>query len=173
MTFDISELKRRITASEQATTAKDKGDSFESLSEYLFEHLNGVVVQHKDQNTPSEEIDLVLWNAQVEDVLRPWEAIILVECKNWSTPSGAPVLDSFIGKMRRRRLTTGIFIAANGVTGNYNRMDGAIGIIQAAMQDGIRVITITLDDIKAITSLDDIRELIRIRFCGLFIFRVL
>jgi Restriction endonuclease len=50
--------------------------------------------------------------------------VILVECKNWNAPVGAPALDNFIGKLRRRNLRTGIFIAANGVTGHFIDGDG-------------------------------------------------
>ena len=76
-----------------------------------------------------------------------------------------------------RNLRTGIFIAANGVTGRFidgNGQDpGATGIIRSALQEGIRVIVITMDDIRAIATLDDIRRIIKTRYCGLFVHRVL
>jgi len=76
-----------------------------------------------------------------------------------------------VNKVRRRHLTTGIFITANGVTGNFVKGNGneagAIGILTSALQDGIRIIVISMDDIRAITSLDDIRQLIKKRYCGL------
>jgi hypothetical protein len=144
---------------------------------YLFEHLDGVEVTEHDIRMPSEEIDIVLWNAQREEVLRPWEAVILVECKNWSANVGAPQLDNFIGKLRRRSLKTGIFVAALGVTGGFIKGDGnepgAAGLIRSALQEGIRVIVITLADIRALTSLDDIRALIKRRYCGLYVHKVL
>jgi len=72
---------------------------------------------------------------------------------------------------------TGIFIAANGVTGGFVKgtanEPGAIGVITSALQDGIRVIVITMDDIRNIASLDDIRELVKTRYCGLFVHKVL
>lgn len=175
--FDPVELAIRIAAVDAAANAHDKGASFELLAMYLFEHLDGVEVTEHDMRMPSEEIDLVLWNAQREEVLGPWEAVILVECKNWSCPVGAPALDNFIGKMRRRSLKTGIFVAAQGVTGQFLNGDGnepgAVGVIRSALQEGIRVIVITMDDIRAFASLNDIRVLIKKRYCGLFVHRVL
>jgi restriction endonuclease len=175
--FDPNQLAGLIALVDSAATNQDKGARFETLAMYLFEHFDGVEVTDHDIRMPSEEIDLVLWNAQREDVLRPWEAIILVECKNWSVAVGAPALDNFIGKMRRRGLKTGIFIAANGVTGGFINGDGdepgAVGIIRAALQEGIRVIVLTMDDIRAVANIDDIRELIKRRYCGLFLHRVL
>ena len=123
----------------------------------------------------AEEIDLVLWNAQSEEVLRPFDNTILVECKNWSSPVGAPALDNFISKIRRRSLKTGIFIAAHGVTGDFlnsNNGNGAIEIIKSALAEGIRVIIINRVDLDSITSIDDLRVLIRKRYCGLFIHKL-
>lgn len=175
--FDINRFSALIAAVDAATSNQQKGQSFELLSIYMFEHLDGVDVTEHDIRMPSEEIDIVLWNAQTEEILRPWDSIILVECKNWSMTVGAPILDNFVNKVRRRSLKTGIFVAANGVTGGFVRGDGnepgAVGILTSALQDGIRIIVITMDDIRAITSLDDIRALIKKRYCGLYVHKVL
>jgi len=175
--FIKADFDQLILDVDAATTSQTKGASFEILAKYLFEHLTGVIVMEHDARMPSEEIDLVLWNGQSEEVLRPWDSVILVECKNWSSNVGAAVLDNFIAKVRRRNLKTGIFVAALGVTGGFvkgtGNEPGAVGVISSALQEGIRVIVITMTDIRAITSLDDIRELIRRRFCGLFVHKVL
>lgn len=175
--FDPIQLAAHIASVDAALTSQTKGASFETLAMYLFEHLTGVEVTEHDIRMPSEEIDIVLWNAQQEEVLRPWEAVILVECKNWSTNVGAHALDSFIGKLRRRSLKTGIFVAALGVTGGFVKGDanepGAAGIISSALQEGIRVIVITLADIRLVASLDDIRALIKKRYCGLYVHKVM
>jgi hypothetical protein len=176
--FDLAVYQAHLMRVDAATSADEKGAAFEDLAEYLLSRLNGVEVTGRDANMAAEEIDLVLWNAQVEDVLRPWEGVILVECKNWSNPVGAHQLDSFIGKMRRRSLRTGIFIAAHGVTGQYvtgsmAQPVGALELIRAALQEGIRVITITMDDLRSVTCCDDLRDLIKRRYCGLFVHKVL
>lgn len=175
--FDLNHFRTLINDVDAATTNQQKGQSFELLSIYMFAHLNGVDITEHDVRMPSEEIDIVLWNAQTEEILRPWDSVILVECKNWSSAVGASVLDNFVNKVRRRALTTGIFVAANGVTGGFVKGDGnepgAIGILTSALQDGIRVIVITMDDIRSLTSLDDIRALIKKRYCGLYVHKVL
>src|SRR5690554_7105278 len=89
--FDINHFRTLINNVDVATTNQQKGASFELLSIYMFEHLNGVDVTEHDIRMPSEEIDIVLWNAQTEEILRPWDSVILVECKNWSSTVGAPV----------------------------------------------------------------------------------
>lgn len=174
--FDVNQLAQHIALVDTAGNNNQKGQSFESLATYFFEHLDGVEIAENNARMESEEIDIVLWNAQIEPVLRPWEAVILVECKNWSQNVGAQALDAFIGKLRRRSLKTGIFVAAAGVTGQFVNGDGdevgAAGLIRSALQEGIRVIVIKLDDIRVVTSLDDIRELIKRRYCGLYVHKV-
>jgi hypothetical protein len=175
--FDLTFYQALISQVDAAVDSHQKGKAFEDLADYLLSTLNGVEVAERDARMEAEEIDLVLWNAQVEDALRPWDGVILVECKNWSGPVGAPELDSFISKMRRRFLKTGIFIAANDVTGQYVNGDatlpgGARELIRSALQDGIRVITITMDDLRAITCSDDLRVLIKRRYCRLFVHKV-
>jgi Restriction endonuclease len=174
--FDLDRYDALLGGIRAAQTAMEKGRAFEDLAVYLFSALDGVEVMHRDARMAAEEIDLVLWNAQTEAVLKPWDDVILVECKNWSTAIGAAVLDSFIGKLRRRSCRTGILVAANGVTGGFVSGDGnevgAIGIIAAALQEGIRVIVLTKDDLEAVTSVDDLLKLIKYRYCGLYVHRV-
>jgi hypothetical protein len=118
----------------------------------------------------------VLWNAQIEPILRRWDDVILVECKNWSSRVGASILDAFIAKLRRRSCKTGFFVAAYGVTGGFVNGDGnnvgAAAILSAALQDGIRIVVITLDDLQSIASIDELRNLIKERYCGLYVHRV-
>lgn len=175
--FDLRTYQQLIAEVDHAITSQQKGVAFEELCKYLFESLDGVEVVEHDVLMASEEIDLVLWNAGKEGILRKWNDVILVECKNWSARVGAAMLDNFIAKLRRRSLKRGIFVAANGVTGGFLRGDsnepGAVGIIRSALQEGIRVITLTMDDLRLIHSTDDFRNLIKKRYCGLFVHRVL
>jgi hypothetical protein len=170
--FDLPTYQGLLADVDAAVTPAIKGDSFEALCAYLFTNLSGVSIEARDAVMASEEIDIVLWNAQTEEVLRPFDNTILIECKNWSAPVGAPAFDSFISKVRRRTLKTGIFIAANGVSGDFlngNGGNGAIDIIKSALGEGIRVIIINRADLESITSLDNLRILIKKRYCGLFI----
>lgn len=172
--FDLTTYNGLLAKVDTSLTATQKGDNFEAVCSYLFSELAGVSIEARDAVMASEEIDIVLWNAQTEEVLRPFDNTILVECKNWSKPVGAPSFDSFISKVRRRTLKTGIFIAAGGVTGDFlnsNAGNGAIDLIKAALGEGIRVIIINRADLNAIKTLDDFRILIKKRYCGLFIHR--
>jgi len=173
--FELQKYQELLANVDDAITNHKKGTSFEDLCEYIFTKLSGVNIEARDPLMASEEIDLVLWNSRSEEVLKPFENTILVECKNWSAPVGAPALDNFIGKVRRRGLKTGIFIAANGVTGDFingQGNNGAIDIIKTSLGEGIRVIILNRQDLNRIQNLDDFRKLIRKKYCGLFIHRL-
>lgn len=174
--FDLAGYQALLDRVAAARSNNEKGAAFEELSAYVFSALDGVEVTHRNARLPAEEIDLVLWNAQIEPVLRPWNDVILVECKNWSSPVGAQLLDAFIRKLQRRACTTGIFVAALGVTGGFINGNGneigAARILSSALEQGIRVVVLTLDDLRQISSVDDIRNLIKRRYCGLFVHRV-
>jgi hypothetical protein len=170
--FDLTTYRGLLADVDASATSTQKGDRFEALCAYLFGELSGVSIEARDAVMASEEIDIVLWNAQTEDVLKSFDNVILIECKNWSAAVGAPSFDSFISKVRRRALKTGIFIAANGVTGDFlngNNGNGALDIIKSALIEGIRVIIINRMDLDAITNLDEFRTLIRKRYCGIFL----
>jgi hypothetical protein len=174
--FDLVQYQALLAGVAAAKTNNEKGAAFEELSAYLFSSLEGVEVTHRDARMSAEEIDLVLWNAQIEPVLKPWDDVILVECKKWSEPVGASVLDNFVAKLGRRSCTTGIFVAANGVTGGFVNGDGdevgAAQIMRSSLQNGIRIVVLTLEDLQRIASVDDIRNLIKTRYCGLYVHRV-
>lgn len=174
--FDLSEHTRLLAEVDAANTNHEKGQRFETLACSIFEALDGVEVSERNATLPAEEIDIVLWNTRNEEVLVPWDHVILVECKNWSKRVDAQPLEAFVGKVRRRSLTTAIFVAANGVTGDFadgnGSSVGAKRIIEAALQDGIRVIVLTLDDLRNVTSVDDFRAVIRNRFCGIYVSKV-
>ena len=174
--FDLVHYQHLLFSLEGAVTNQEKGALFEELTEYFFSSLDGLQKMERDIHIDSEEIDLVFWNAQIEEVMKPWDFTILIECKNWNTPIGAQILDGFIGKLRRRCLKTGILIAAKGVTGTFLRGDGnevgAIGIIRSALQEGIRIIVITLDELQCIDSVDAIRNLVKKKYCKLFVHRL-
>lgn len=71
--------------------------------------------------------------------------------------------------------TIKINAAANGVTGDFLNGaagNGAIEIIKSALAEGIRVIIINRTDLDAIATLDDLRTLIKKRYCGLFIHKL-
>jgi Holliday junction resolvase-like predicted endonuclease len=175
--FDLPQYQALIQAVDDAMGNQQKGATFENLSAYLLESLDGVQVTERNVNLPTEEIDLLLWNARLEEVLTPWDQVILVECKNWSAPVGAAVLRTFLHKVHEMHLKTAIFVAANGVTGDFvngNNADiGAARLLHDALiRDNTRVIVVRMDDMRNITNVGDLRQLIKSRYCKIYMQRV-
>jgi predicted helicase len=134
MTFSISEYKKLIDAMTTAQTNDEKGRSLEDLIQYLMERIPGIEIGVRDVRGDIEEIDFVLLNEQIDPFIKSWENVILVECKNWSKKVGASEVEWFIHKLRRRGLTNGILIAAEGITGDEQRAAGAL-IMEALKLD--------------------------------------
>ncbi len=175
--FDAAIFATHVVAVDNATTNHEKGVSLESLSSYLFGCIDGIEVRETNINGPAEEVDLLLWNAKTEEVFSPWDHLISVECKNWSNPAGAHLIDNFAAKIRLKHLTTGIFVAANGVTGDFvngdNHNRGAVYRLHEHLtRDGIRIVVIRMDDLRGLTNLDDFIDLVKDRYCKIYMHRV-
>ncbi|ANR80247.1 hypothetical protein ABS432_001464 [Salmonella enterica subsp. enterica] len=175
--FSAPTFLSHILAVDNAVTNQDKGSSLESLSRYLFNCIDGIEVREVNINAPAEEVDLLLWNAKTTQVFEPWDNLISIECKNWSRPAGATLIDSFAAKIRMKHLTTGIFVAANGVTGDFvngnNEERGAVYRLHEHLtRDGIRIVVVRMDDLRALSNINDFLEIIKDRYCKIYMHRV-
>jgi len=171
MTFSICEYKKLLNAMENAQTNEEKGKSLEEVTQYLMERIPGVEVIGRAIQCDIEEIDLVLWNSQIDDVLRGWDSIILVECKNWSTKVAASKVEWFINKLRRRGVSNGIFVASEGITGGSLRAAGAL--IMEVLREKIRVIVITKSDLESITNIEHLRRMIKTKYGNIFVGKII
>ena len=175
--FNAATFAGHVTSVDTATTNHDKGVSLESLASYLFNCIEGIEVRETNINGPAEEVDLLLWNAKTEEVFSPWDNLISVECKNWSQPAGAHLIDNFAAKVRLKHLTTGIFVAANGVTGDFvngdNQNRGAVYRLHEHLtRDGIRIVVIRMDDLRGLANLENFLNLVKDRYCKIYMHRV-
>lgn len=175
--FNAATFSGYITAVDNAVTNHDKGVSLETLASYLFNCVDGIEVRETNINGPAEEVDLLLWNAKTEEVFYPWDNLISVECKNWSQPAGAHLIDNFAAKIRLKHLTTGIFIAANGVTGDFvngdNQNRGAVYRLHEHLtRDGIRIVVIRMQDLRVLGNIEEFTNLVKDRYCKIYMHKV-
>ncbi|WP_373002044.1 restriction endonuclease [Sulfurimonas sp.] len=175
--FDLTTFNTHIDLVDNASTNQEKGSSLENLSKYLFNCIDGIEVRETNVNAPAEEVDLLLWNAKIEEVFAPWDSLISVECKNWSRPAGSHLIDNFATKIRVKHLTTGIFIASNGVTGDFvngnNENRGAVYRLHEHLtRDGVRIIVIRMEDLRTLTTIEEFLDLVKDRYCKIYMHRV-
>jgi hypothetical protein len=112
----IEKLPRLLAAIDSANTPHEKGRTLEQLVAALFSTIDGFAVDAKNVKTETEEIDLTISNGSDDPKWRREEAIILVECKNWSSKCGKNEFVEFKSKMenRKARCSLGFLISWNG-----------------------------------------------------------
>jgi hypothetical protein len=170
---DISHeiIKKYFDAGNQAKTTFEKGRALEDLVCYLFEQVPGVSIGKRNTlNTfKSEEIDVAFWNRMDVDGFYFLPNIILVECKNWSQPVGSEEVNWFDSKLKRRGQPFGILIAANGITGNSQKVEAAHEIIRVALSEGRQLIVITKVEIENLRFTEQLVRLIQEKLCELVV----
>ena len=102
----------------------------------------------------------MLWNSQDPAGFPSFPDTLVVECKNWDEPVDSSHVAWFDWKLRLGGTTLGILVAAEGITGDSGRNSQAWTIVQAANMDGRRILVVSLDDIAALESRSDLRDLL-------------
>jgi hypothetical protein len=90
-----------------------------------------------------------------------FDHIILVECKNWSSPAGYPELELFNGKLQRRGRPLGIFVAAAGITGDPSSLTAAHSVLAHALERGREILVMTREEIEKLTDTNDLVLLLK------------
>jgi hypothetical protein len=164
-------LRKYFEAGDRARTTIEKGRALEDLVCYLLEQVPGISTGKRNAlNTfESEEIDVAFWNRRDVDGFYFLPNIILVECKNWSQPVGSEEVSWFDSKLKRRGQPFGILVAANGITGNSQRIEAAHEIIRVALSEGRQIIVITRAEIENLRFTEELVKLIQEKLCELVV----
>lgn len=155
-----------LQAVDNAQGSVAKGKSLEDLLAYLLEEIPGY--QEMERNAlnvfGTEELDIAVIHSCDAAGLAFLPSIVLVECKNWSHPVDSAAVSYFASRVKNRGCEVGILVAASGITGDPHgptaaHFEGAI----ALAKDGIKVLVVTLEDLRTVTSIDDFVGLLRRR----------
>ncbi|GAA4472450.1 restriction endonuclease [Phytohabitans houttuyneae] len=168
--LDTTLLTEYVAAcKEQARTTKEKGDRLESLLCWLLPHIPGFRAHTVNQFSAdhSQEIDMLIWNERHPTGFPSFREKIMVECKNWIRKVDSSDVAWFDWKMRLGGVTEGLLVAANGITGDSSRRHDAESILAHANAEQRRILVITLEEIGAITSRYNLRELLIEKVMGL------
>lgn len=142
-------IQELVTTVDNAKTTDEKGRSLEELIARLLETVNGFTISGRVR-TETEEIDITVINASNDPRFQREEALILVECKNWSGKCGKNEFVIFKEKLENRkgRCSIGVLVSWNGfketvtkemLRGSHERMliiplDGRA--VREAVRDG-------------------------------------
>lgn len=159
--LDQVQLAAHVAACNSAV-GPAKGKPLEQFLVWLLAHVPGfeVTLTNIFNHGGSNEVDLTVWNGQLQGGFPSFGDSILVECKNWSEPVDSSAVAWFDWKMRLGGATIGILVAANGITGVAERTTAAWSIVSVANMDGRRILVVTLAELAALTCADDLRKLL-------------
>lgn len=166
--FSAARVAAGIEHARNGETRTEQGRRYEDLVCYFLGAIPGVSVTARDQQNAfaTEEIDIVFWNDRRPRGLHFLQEFLFVECKNWSSSVASQDVSYFVQKLRSRGLTFGLLIAANGITGLADDRTAAYAILASALQDGIRVVVLTNDDLLSVSTPPEIVDLIKTKLCG-------
>ena len=161
--IDRGRVSALLAEGDAATTMTARGRALEDLIVYLFGLVPGVTVTARNELNAfsAEEIDVAFWNEQDPAGLRLFDHILLVECKNWSSPAGYPELAVFLDKLTSRGRPMGIFVAAAGITGDAANLTAAHSVIARALTQGREIMVITRTEIEALHDTEDLVLLLK------------
>lgn len=164
-------VRRFLRAGTIATTAVDRGRTLEDLICYVFEKVPGISVTKRDSLNVfrTEEIDVAFWNNQDSRGLHFLPSIILVECKNWSSPVSTAEVSYFDRKVRDRGLTFGILVAANGITGNPYDRTQAQSILASALLERRQIVVVTVEEIQEVRDTNQLVSVFKEKLCNLIV----
>ena len=149
-------LDKLVERIETATSTDDKGRSLEELASRLFAQVPGFAVTGRIRTT-TEEIDISIVNDATEPRLRRESALILAECKNWTSKCGKDEFVIFREKLenRKRRCSFGFLISWNGFTSTVTKE-----ILRGSREETL-IVPITGQNIRsAVRSGDVLKELV-------------
>jgi len=144
-------------------TTAARGRALEDLIAYVFELIPGISVTARNELNAfeAEEIDLAFWNEGDPAGLRMFDHLILVECKNWSSPAGYPELAVFHDKLQSRGRPLGILVAAAGITGDPTSLTNAHSVLARALSQGREILVLTRREIEQLTDTDELVLLLK------------
>lgn len=146
----------------KARSNDEKKKSLEKLAEYLFGAIPFLTCKYIDLRTRSSEIDIVVEcrGAGRLTIFDEFGRYFLVECKNWKKSVGAAQVRDFIGKLRKSRTKLGVILAKNGISGEHNGAEAVLEIHAAFYADGIYVLVLTEEDLRAIERGENFYEVL-------------
>jgi ActR/RegA family two-component response regulator len=111
-----AEIRRTWAAVSSATDPNRKGKLLEDLMVLILKTIAGFQHASPRRKNDIEEIDLLVRNESSDPFWSKEGLYLLVECKNWSKPVGAPELREFAYKLKHRydRCRLGLLVAPGG-----------------------------------------------------------
>ncbi len=168
--YSQQKVRDFLSRTDNASTSDEKGDIFEDLVIYIFNKIPGVNFESKNilNRTHSRELDLAFWNEQPNSSLFFLDPILIIECKNHSTPVGSSDVSWFADKLRNAGANSGILFSSSGITGSRDGTSSAHSIVlDVFTRDQILLLIISREELLSLNTTDDLKNLMRYKYTSL------
>jgi hypothetical protein len=142
----LAALQKCFDEIENASTNKEKKESLEQLAVQLVKTTEGLEISKRDARGLDSEVDVIVINECRQPSLEMLATPFLIECRNWDDPMPAKAIRDFGGKLRDRRIQTGVIISLKGVTGS-EKTDAKEAIRNLLTRDNINILVFDEKDI--------------------------
>ncbi|MGH9715826.1 MAG: restriction endonuclease [Candidatus Acidiferrales bacterium] len=167
--FARGHIRATIHAARNAADNVERGRALEDLICLAFLSVPGILppIRNIVDFANAGEMDVFFPNKRPNNGLWFLPISILVECKNWQNAVGSTEVRVFIDRLRERACEAGILVAANGITGDGADLDAAHRHIARALEGGVHVLVITLDELEGLRNGAKLVELLLQRWIRL------
>lgn len=141
-----------------------KGTSLEVLADFLFGHSK-CFASLGPKRTSTGQIDHLVERLGMTGLfLDEWTHSMVVECKNWAEPIGAPLITVLAGKAEKSRSNVAILFSRKGITGT----SGALGEVRNCYSiKGIAILVLDEADLQSLAEGGNLIEILRKRWFDL------
>lgn len=169
MTLDPDWIAAELKVIEETVESQPKGAKLEALMRTIFGAVPGLVFEDSNVKNAfgTQEIDILYWNEQPREGLHFLDPLLIVECKSSGQAVPGHQVRYFATTLKDKARRNGVLVALNGVTGDADFQTAAFFHLTAAMFDGIMVLVITGDDLRKLTSGDDLVRALRLAMTDL------
>lgn len=149
------------TLDEEAETSKEHGDALEAFAREFLGSCKLFQIL-KVSRVSIGQID-VACRVKVYPslVTQDWNSYLVAECKNQKDKVGFPELAKLVAKMQGAKTNTGLAVATEGVTGNWDLFQDALGYVRERFLDDQRILCFVRDDLERLVGGENLLSLLQ------------
>jgi hypothetical protein len=161
--IDRAKVQELLGQGDAATTTTARGHALEDLIVYIFSLVPGLDLAERNKMNAfaAEEIDVAFWNDGAPGGIAQFDHILLIECKNWSTPVGYQELAVFSDKLRSRGRPMGVLVATCGISGDPRERTAAHSVLARELAERRELIVVTRAELELLADTEDLVRLLK------------
>jgi hypothetical protein len=161
--IDPAVIDHWVNVANNAANSTTRGQAWQHLGCYSFRRIPGVALAARNGfDLPrAREFDIAFRNQSDRTMFGFLDYLFLVECKYLSRPVSAPAVNWFAEKMKDRGIRDGVMFSTLGISGDPRAWTSGYNIVRTARREGLRILSLNLDQLRGCASSDDLVALCR------------